>query len=48
MEKLRILREECGDRAVLRALHYLDENKRVILATEAIKKRRWGGSAKYY
>jgi galactokinase len=38
MEKLRILREECGDRAVLRALHYLDENKRVILATEAIKK----------
>ena len=32
------LREKCGDRAILRALHYINENKRVLIQTEALKK----------
>lgn len=31
------VREKCGDRAVLRALHFFDENKRVDTAAEALK-----------
>ncbi len=31
------VREKCGDRAVLRALHFFDENKRVDRAAEALK-----------
>lgn len=31
------LREECGDRAVLRAAHFFDENKRVEAAADALK-----------
>jgi galactokinase len=38
VENLPNLRKELGDRAVLRALHYLDENERVLLAIDAIKK----------
>lgn len=33
------VREKCGDRAVLRALHFFDENKRVDRASEALKSR---------
>lgn len=32
-----MLREKCGDRAVLRAAHFFDENKRVELAADALK-----------
>lgn len=32
-----ILREKCGDRAVLRAAHFFDENKRVKSAADALK-----------
>lgn len=32
-----ILREKCGDRAVLRAAHFFDENKRVESAADALK-----------
>ena len=31
------LREKCGDRAVLRALHFIDENERVARQTEALR-----------
>jgi galactokinase len=31
------IREKCGDRATLRALHFFDENKRVDKAAEALK-----------
>ncbi len=31
------VREACGDRAVLRAMHYYQENERVTLAVEALK-----------
>ncbi|MGN0587042.1 MAG: galactokinase [Oscillospiraceae bacterium] len=32
-----LVREKCGDRAVLRGLHFYDENKRVEAAAEALK-----------
>lgn len=32
------LREKCGDRAILRALHFINENKRVLTQIEALKK----------
>lgn len=35
--KLGALREKCGDRAVLRAAHFFDENARVDKAAEALK-----------
>lgn len=35
--KLGVLREKCGDRAVLRAAHFFDENARVDKAAEALK-----------
>jgi len=31
------LREKCGDRAVMRAMHFVNENERVAAATEALK-----------
>jgi galactokinase len=31
------VRLHCGDRAVLRALHFINENKRVLVQTEALK-----------
>lgn len=34
--KLGLVREKCGDRAVLRALHFYDENKRVDAAAAAL------------
>lgn len=37
------LREECGDRAVLRALHCINENERVRKAVEAIKREDMAG-----
>lgn len=35
--KIGVLREKCGDRAVLRAAHFFDENARVDKAAEALK-----------
>lgn len=35
--RLSELREQCGDRAVLRAMHFFAENKRVALQTEALR-----------
>ncbi len=32
------LREKCGDRAIMRALHFVNENKRVAAQTEALKR----------
>ena len=37
IENLAILREKCGDRAVLRALHFFDENKRVNAECNALE-----------
>ena len=31
------LREKCGDRAIMRALHFVEENKRVAAQTDALK-----------
>ena len=33
------LREECGDRAVLRAMHFYNDDRRAVLETEALKAR---------
>lgn len=38
MDNIAVLRKECGDRAVLRALHYFDENERVSRQAEALEK----------
>jgi galactokinase len=40
MEHIAALRESCGDRAVLRALHFFAENKRVAGMLEALKANR--------
>ncbi len=37
LEKIDDVRASCGDRAVLRALHYFDDNKRVKAEAEALK-----------
>lgn len=37
MENLGRVRRECGDMAVMRAMHFLEENKRVAAAAEALK-----------
>ncbi len=37
MANIKALREKCGDRAVMRALHFLNENERVEKATAALK-----------
>lgn len=34
------LRKKCGDRAVLRAIHFITENKRVVQEVEALKEER--------
>ena len=33
-----VLREKCGDRAVMRGIHQYEENKRVVLQVEALRK----------
>ncbi|MBQ8966403.1 galactokinase family protein [Ruminococcus sp.] len=38
MENIAVLRKECGDRAVLRALHFFDENERVAGQSAALEK----------
>ncbi|MBO5557553.1 galactokinase family protein [Ruminococcus sp.] len=38
MDNIAVLRKECGDRAVLRALHYFDENQRIGRQAEALEK----------
>lgn len=38
MENLAKVREKCGDRAVLRAMHFYADNRRAILEAEALKK----------
>ncbi len=37
LEALPSLREKCGDRAILRALHFFEENRRVTSQAEALK-----------
>ena len=37
LENIAKLREKCGDRAVLRAIHFINENKRVGKETDALK-----------
>lgn len=37
LENIAALRRECGDRAVARALHFFDENERVVQQAEALK-----------
>lgn len=41
MERIGDIREKCGDRAVLRALHYFDENRRVLQETEYLKQGKF-------
>ncbi len=38
MEKSQQIREQCGDRALLRAIHFVTENQRAILAADAVEK----------
>lgn len=38
-ENLKLVREKCGDRAALRAMHFFEENRRAILEAEALKKK---------
>ncbi len=38
VKNIGVLREKCGDRAVLRALHFYEENKRVQKEVRALKK----------
>ena len=38
MENIAAIRKECGDRAVLRALHFFDENERVAKQSAALEK----------
>jgi galactokinase len=40
MENIAVLRESCGDRAVLRALHFFAENRRVADMLDALKTNR--------
>lgn len=42
MENITALRESCGDRAVLRALHFFDENLRVCREAEALNNKDFG------
>ncbi len=37
LQKIDKVREACGDRAVLRALHFFDDNKRVVKEAQALK-----------
>lgn len=39
MENIPRVRAACGDRALLRCLHYLDENERVVLMASALRER---------
>ena len=38
MENIAKVREKCGDRAILRAMHFYADNNRAILEAEALKK----------
>lgn len=38
-ENLNLVREKCGDRTALRAMHFFEENRRAILEAEALKKK---------
>ncbi len=38
MENIALVREKCGDRATLRAMHFYSDNNRAILEAEALKK----------
>lgn len=38
MEKSQQIREQCGDRALLRAIHFVTENQRAILTADAVEK----------
>lgn len=38
LDNITRIRKKCGDRALLRAMHFFDENERVVLEAEALKK----------
>ena len=38
-ENIRTIREKCPDRAILRAMHFFDENERVLKVLEALKNK---------
>ena len=40
-EQICTIKEQCGDRPVLRAIHYFNENKRVVQLVEALKENRF-------
>ena len=42
IQNLAAVREACGDRSVLRALHFFEENKRVETEVKALKENRFG------
>ncbi len=42
IQNLAAVREACGDRSVLRALHFFEENKRVEAEVKALKENRFG------
>jgi len=41
MAELNDLRQSVPDRAILRAMHFFDENERVLSQVEALKEKRW-------
>lgn len=41
MESIEDIRRKCGDRALLRAMHFFDENERVICQAQALKQGRF-------
>ena len=47
LENLLQVREKCGDRAVLRALHFFDDNERVLKEAEALNSGNFAEFLKY-
>ena len=47
LENLLQVREKCGDRAVLRALHFFDDNERVLKEAEALNSGNFGEFLKH-
>ncbi len=47
LDNMAVIRKKCGDLAILRAFHFLDENERVRSEAEALKKNRREEILKY-
>lgn len=47
LKNINEIREKCGDRAVLRALHFFDDNERVVKEAQALKENNFNEFLKY-